>query len=216
MFQLWFFRAQNMLAGCFFQNMFGLICNNSRFSQIYTNIILSPWTGGKDRKLASFPWKKSTHFPLIFPGERLVPRPGSAGARFGGGGSKHRRSTWKRVNDPKRSDFGSIIVGIYPLPSNSNSGGWKVYNVYWCLLESPGEHVIRCMFCSSNANGHGIIDRNSSAQRGRLEHSKCQTECWNVLDMYLIRSLHGIQCAFSSKLPIFWSWATCCSGSKLI
>lgn len=79
-----FFRAQNMLAGCFFQNMFGLMCNNFRYSQIS---FLSPWTGGKDRKLDSFPWKKSTNFPLIFPGERLVPRPGSAGARFGGWGA---------------------------------------------------------------------------------------------------------------------------------
>lgn len=65
---------------------------------------------------------------------------------------------------------------IYPLPSSS--GGWKFFFVYWCLLESPGEHVIRCMFCSSNANGHSTIDCNSSAQRGRLEHSKCQTVCW--------------------------------------
>lgn len=95
-------------------------------------------------------------------------------------GSKHRRSTWKRVNDPQRSYVGSIIVGIYPLPSNSNSGGWKFFfgslmfiGIFWwkCI-------IIRCMFCSSSANGHSIIERNSSAQRGRLEHSKCQTVCW--------------------------------------
>ena len=80
-------------------------------------------------------WRKGQEIGLFSveknPGERLVPRPGSAGARFGGGGgSKHRRSTWKRVNDPKRSDFETVGSIPYPVAVGDESF-FLFIDVYW-------------------------------------------------------------------------------------
>ncbi len=105
--------------------------------------------------------------------------------------------TWKRVNDPKRSDIGSIIVGsttpypyiIYQSYSIDTVelqlfkllffGGrlltaYSFYlNIYCLLLLPEHEKLVVLKWVRVWHDLHYQL-----AQHGRFEHSKCQTVCW--------------------------------------